>query len=754
MEQNKGIGWIGTSDNIDSNYSNYSELLYFKNTFKLDETENNFTINITADSKYKLYINNNFVNVGPQKGDNKISYYDRLHLSPFVKIGNNEVLVIVLTIPDRQNGGNYSFSRTRTPGLYITGNKLVFTDSSWLWKKAPVEIIQEDSHFAPLSIFECAEGIDISDFNNWSSVKVYDPFHLTYKLRPENLKKRTIPLMKVKDKTFVELHCIRKSLFTVKDWNSFLQDGKSINIPANTTEIIEISAGEETTGYIQLLMNNGKGSKITILTSECYAFEPIEGLNGPILHRKGDRTDNINGKLYGFTDKYTVSGFGSENISESYEPFWYRTFRFIQLKIETLNDPLTLKSFTYRKNEYPLNVKTSVETSDKTLEKVWDISERTLRLCMHETYEDCPFYEQLQYAMDTRSQILYTYAISADDRLARQAMDDFRRSIRHDGMINCSYPNYENAVIPGFGIFYIAMVYDHMMYFGDKKFIMENIPAILNVLNFFRKSIDATGLVGKIGGILFESPFWSFIDWTEQWRNTIGVPPAIKKGPLTMESFYFVMALQQSSSIFEYIDSITLSTNLTKEAENLQSTINSLCRGRNGMYKDGPNTEDYSQHCQVFAILTGTVDSKTGRKYLIETLSNKKRYAQCSVAMMFYLYRALEKCDLYEKTNELWDIWRDMIKKNLTTCEEDSVLSRSDCHAWGALILYELPSVILGVRPTAPGFKEIEIKPNPGYLTWAKGDIVTPKGIVSISWEKTDKGIKIKSSLPEGIKEK
>ena len=89
---------------------------------------------------------------------------------------------------------------------------------------------------------------------------------------------------------------------------------------------------------------------------------------------------------------------------------------------------------------YPLNVQTKADASDERFKKIWEISERTLRCCMHETYEDCPFYEQLQYAMDTRAQILYTYAISADDRLARKCMEDFRRSQRYDGLLNCAAP--------------------------------------------------------------------------------------------------------------------------------------------------------------------------------------------------------------------------------------------------------------------------------------------------------------------------
>lgn len=41
--------------------------------------------------------------------------------------------------------------------------------------------------------------------------------------------------------------------------------------------------------------------------------------------------------------------------------------------------------------------------------------------------------------------------------------------------------------------------------------------------------------------------------------------------------------------------------------------------------------KEYSQHCQVFALLTDTVTVENGRIYLERTLSDSETYAQCSV---------------------------------------------------------------------------------------------------------------------------
>ena len=81
-----------------------------------------------------------------------------------------------------------------------------------------------------------------------------------------------------------------------------------------------------------------------------------------------------------------------------------------------------------------------------------------------------------------------------------------------------------------------------------------------------------------------------------------------------------------------------------------------------------------------------------------------------------------------------------MLDNHLTTVAESNEQPRSDCHAWGALALYELPSVILGVRPVDPGYETVKAAPIPGYLTWAKGTVVTPKGQLEVQWEKNGEG--------------
>ncbi|MBR1741428.1 MAG: hypothetical protein IJ733_06070, partial [Lachnospiraceae bacterium] len=394
-----------------------------------------------------------------------------------------------------------------------------------------------------------------------------------------------------------------------------------------------------------------------------------------------------------------------------YEPFWFRTFRYIRLEIKTEKVPIVLLSFDYRETGYPLELtETAKKKADKLRRmaeedtsdpdgdclssgfwwKLWEISLRTLKRCMHDTYMDCPFYEQLQYAMDARTEILYTYAISEDDRLAKQCMNAFRTADRADGLLNCSAPDVGENVIPGFPIYYIGMLYDHMKYFQDKDWISGHLPLVEGILDFFHRHLDARGLVMRVGGVNDGKGFWSFIDWTKEWDAANGVPKAVFYGPVTMESFLYLYGLLMAKELFRFAEREEM---FEERAEKLKEALRSFCMDEEGVFLDGPGIRMYSQHCQVFAVLTDTVSIKEGAGLLRKTLEEKDRFSQCSVAMRFYLFRALEKCGLYDLTKELWKPWRKMIGQNLTTCAEDELGGRSDCHAWGSLFLYEFMSL-------------------------------------------------------------
>lgn len=137
----------------------------------------------------------------------------------------------------------------------------------------------------------------------------------------------------------------------------------------------------------------------------------------------------------------------------------------------------------------------------------------------------------------------------------------------------------------------------------------------------------------------------------------------------------------------------------------------------------------------------------SGRRYREE----EPGYVQCTVAMRFYLFRALEKTGLYAYTDRYWDTWRNMVKLHCTTCVESEAYARSDCHAWGSLILYELPSITLGVRPAAPGYKKVRIAPVAGYLTNASGIVKTPAGNIRVSWKIENGVFKIDYEVPQNI---
>jgi len=722
MPETKGQ-WIRPADRTIA-LTEKSYLTRYRKSLTLAEVPEHLLLTVSADARYKLSCNGTFVQFGPCKGDDHVRFSDTVDLAPFLKAGRNTLAVEVLCVSRDPWNSNHSLFTAGLDGLYVEGIEA----EGWRCQiDRHTAFPAEEEGFSPLHIHETAQGVSAClrwrepdfDDSGWPLAAVCAPGEVPSVLRGDALRQRTIPYMERTSRRFA---------LPVR------------TIPAHSRQRFVLDAGEEMCAFLQLALRGGKGAQVELLYSECYVLP--EG--------KGDRLDSINGHLEGYADRYTVGGLDGE----CYEPFWFRTFRFLCVTVQTADEPLTLEGLSYEETGYPLAVKSAVTTSDPSFAPIWEISLRTLRRCMHDTYMDCPFYEQLQYVQDTRSEILYTYAVSADDRLARQAIDDFARSQRPDGLLNACYPNKNANVIPGFSLYYILILHDHMMYFGDKALIRRYLPTVERILRFFRTHRTPDGLVGKIGGVNGKAPFWSFIDWAKDWMPTEGMPTAGLFGPISMESLLYLYGLQKAAELADWLGETALARDFRGQAETLRLAIRRSCLDGSGMLTDGPGRPEISQQAQVFGVLTGTLTQEEGRKNLLRTVEDRT-ITQCTVAMCFYLFRALEQVELYEYTDQYWDMWRGMVQNGCTTCvESPGSYARSECHAWGALALYELPSVVLGVRPASPGYETIEVRPVPGILSSASGTVITPRGEVHVAWERKNGALQVQISGDAGLSER
>ncbi|MBO9596481.1 MAG: hypothetical protein J7559_01475, partial [Cohnella sp.] len=475
----------------------------FRRVFQLDRAEGaTLRLEISADSRYRLYANGQFVARGPCKGDAWRHYYDDIDLSAYLKDGDNVLAAEVVHYPMLAGGPGVErapSSAWRSPqgGLWVQGalrdseGRLIETlDSGAAWKVTAVDPaafrIREEKETLFVGGTEEAKGALIPagwrdcdyDDSAWTTpAKPIDPIDPLYGgLALWQLAKRPIPMLRETRAAFAR---VMRGQWPEAEHANAGAPGK-LRLEPGQSGWIELDAGRMTTGYPLLSCEGGAGAEIRVLYAEAYE-RPDTGQSTP---RRRIRDDTNGASLRGNEDVFYPSGRGTEANPETYEPMGRRAYRFVRVFAAAGESSLSF-SLTHADTGYPLAAFSRVETSDPLAERMWEVSLNTLRCCMQDTYEDTPYYEQLQYAMDAKLQALYTYAVSADDRLATKAIHDFHASLTPDGMLQSRYPSVDRQIIPGFALLWIDMVHDHFMHFGDLGLAARYRPTIDAVLDWF-----------------------------------------------------------------------------------------------------------------------------------------------------------------------------------------------------------------------------------------------------------------------------
>jgi alpha-L-rhamnosidase len=705
-------------------------IYHFRKTISLDKKPVKFILHVSADNRYRLFVNGKQVCFGPARGDLYNWYFESIDIAPFLQPGQNLLAALVWNMAEYAPVAQVS-SQT---AFVLQGDgdteQIANTDNSWkvIADKAYQPCSMDNGHrLKTYMVIGPGDHIKGSDYPwNWEQPVFDDTKWLTAEkiTNPEpfgygtdnlwTMVPRTIPLM---EQSLQRMSKIRRTEgLAVKD--TFLTGAKSLTIPAGQKVSILIDQGFNTLGYPQLLVSKGKGSSITLTYAESLFKDG----------KKGNRNE-IEGKtIQGNYDVFEPDG----NENRMFGPLWQRGYRYIQLDITTADESLIINDFFGLYTGYPFVQKASFTSNDASLKDIWDVGWRTARLCAGETYYDCPYYEQLQYEGDTRIQALISLYVTGDDRLMRKAINDFYNSRVPEGLTQGRYPSNRLQVIPPFSLYWVSMLHDFMMHRDDDQFLSKYLTAAQGVLNWYENRIDPSK---KMLGPL---KWWNFTDWSSGFPE-MGVPPGALDGNSSIITLQYALTLQQAADLFAHFHRDSEASHYRHLAGELTKATYEACFDiSKGLFADTPEKRTFSQHANIMGVLSGA-SPNTMRAAIMKKVLSDKSLSQATFYYRFYLTQALKKAGLGNLYYSELDPWRDMLKAGLTTFAENPDPSRSDCHAWSSSPNYDFLATICGITPLSPGFKTVQVKPQIGELTKISGKMPLPMGEVIVNIDRVEK---------------
>ncbi len=533
-------------------------------------------------------------------------------------------------------------------------------------------------------------------------------------------------------------------------WDRMVQGDGSVKVPPHSRLRVILDLENYYCAYPALVVSRGKASLVRVHWAESLynILHDESKMNndvpwwekqGVFNIPKGNR-DEIEGKFfYGVGDVFYPDG----GKRRTFTPLWWQAGRYIEFVVETKTESLVIESFSLRETRYPLEMESSFQSSDPRLARVTPLMLRALQMCSHETYMDCPYYEQLMYIGDTRLQALTTYLISPDHRLPKKAIQMFEAGRLSSGITLCSYPNRGTGIIPGFSLWWVAMVYDYALWQDDFKTVKNLLPGTRAVLDCYRGYLNKDGLVQAARG-------WNFMDWVPEWAP-IGMSPDSDLGINGLVNWQFVLVLAQQAQLEEWAGETELASRGRQQARVLADRLKKVFWDpKRGLMSDDVHHKHFSEHTQCLALLSGLLDKETEKK-IDQGLLNDKGLCRTTIYFSHYLFEALRILGRIDILLQRMELWFGLQRQGFKTTVETPEPSRSDCHGWGAHPLYHYFATILGIRPGSLGFKTVTIAPQLGSLSWAKGTMAHPKGFIEADLRLENGRLKGRIILPKGL---
>ncbi len=657
-----------------------------------------YKIYITADSNYVVYINDKYVECGQFADYPDIcKIYDEIDITDYVSDGDNELRIIGYCQNEDSStyrkglpGVMYSVAENGVSILNSDLETTVYLDPRY--KSGAVDKVSGQLSYS----FEC-------DFSN----KKAEQGEVVETRKFEKLSHRPIKKLKVKEAPQIRLMA-----------NGSFVDGEKTDRMGDKMQFAYMGFGEryENIDWAHGLELTRKPDKDGIyavfdigreesgfITFDIEVPEPTEVMLG-----WGEHLDDVRIRTFvggrNFAARVKVSA-GRTKFSHYFKRCGGR-----YVSLHAYGPSVKIHYAGIIPTDYPTTSDVSFKCADHMHNEIYETCKRTLLLCMHEHYEDCPWREQALYAMDSRNQMLCGYYTFKELDFAKASIRLMAQSIREDDLLELCSPARVSITIPCFCAIFSLQLWEYLLHSGDVDFAKEMIPVSRRICEKFLSLTDGNGLIP----ILKEFEYWNFYEWQPGLEGYIGKVNSEDEISYDLPLQAFVaMAYESLGKIYEntgdtvsaetwYYNSKALKTNSHKafyseENKYYFTKINKLSKERFHL----------SQLAQAVAVYSG-ICPESELDGVLENMAFNKDFIRVTLSNSIYFYESLMKRpEKYARFvfDDIAAVFGKMLKNNATTFWETAVggddfgFAGSLCHGWSAVPSYLYFKYCLGIYP-------------------------------------------------------
>jgi alpha-L-rhamnosidase len=724
--------WIKRDTNAPDDYT-----FYRKSAPLPAGTIDRATVYVTSVHKYTLYINGTLVGKGPAYAFPAYQFYNAFDITPLIKPGAPNQFAIFNHWFGGGSGRPPSSRGVLMEAIihYADGSRaLVGTDGTWLQTQATSWVTGQPRRNGQGGCY--VEKIDARNLTpNWPTLGFDDSAWKP----PTVIGPQPNPIW-----TGTPIPDLARIVETP------LKPVSITNVNGNYI----VDMGKVYSGTPRISFSNGT------------AGATVNMLGGFALLPTGE-IDNSQNQMTTLTYYAVLSG-----SDFTFEPAEYNQMRYFEIFNSPM--PVTADNFSFIERHSQMNdAASSFTSSNTTLNNVWDLMKHSLPVGAQEEFIDS-MRQKGGFLGDGFQQSLVAMPVENERVLTHRQLGEFVRSMTqfwstgpNIGRVNACYPDVNNARdIPDYTQAFLQWVWEYYLQTGDRAFLANNYTALTNIAQYVNRSLNpTTGLITRLLGGTSASYRNGIIDWPADMR--FGYDMSTVTGPGNSASTVINAWAWEDYDIMSRIAAdlgkTDDQTTYRKMADDLQKAINTNILNSKGLYvdgldPDGTQSKHASQHANASLLALGIVPPA---QQPTVTAQVDSLGMSVSALGILPLVRALgesnqgpQLIDLYTNPNQFG--WAKILSLGGTATWESWTANTdgdSESHGWSAVGLDGFIRYILGLKPLAPQFAQVQIMPldfGPA-LTSVSGSLLTDRGTITIKWDRTLIQFHLAVTIPTNI---